>query len=212
MKYYGHKEDLPASPIIIFESKPKDNIASPTYTIQLDYPTKDSQYLCLHIDIKEDLLLKELTLIDFKCMQDIVGAKGYIINSAFLHYYSGNSHRAALDGIECGLVTINDWRIIDHAIRFQQEWKDNIMDVFYMNSFNKEIITNNTLDKIVKMVGNENIIEHEQKLIFKLPLSKSSYLLERIMLMKDRRAIKQILEKENICLKDASIIASILKL
>lgn len=212
LNYYGHKEKLPASPFIMFELKPKDNITLPFYLMQLDYPTKDSQYLCVHIDIKEELLSRELTLVDFKCVQDIIASKGYIINSAFLHYYSGNSHRTALDGIECGFVTLNDWRIIGHAVRFQQEWKNKVMDIFYMNSFNKKMITSGTLDKILKIVGNENIIEHEQKIIFKLPQSKSSYLLNRFMSMKSRRAIKQILQGENICFKDASTMASILKL
>ena len=81
-----------------------------------------------------------------------------------------------------------------------------------MNSFNKEIISNEAMDRIVKIVGNKNIIEHEEKIIFKLPQSKLSYLLNRIRPMKSRRDIKQILQEENVCFKDASIIASILKL
>lgn len=210
--YYGHKEEFPASPFIRFELEPKDNIALPFYLIQLNYPTKDSQYLSVHIDIKKDLLSKELTLVDFKCVQDIVSSKGYIINSAFLHYYLGNSHRTTLEGIECGFATINDWRIIDHSIRFHQEWKNKIMDVFYMNSFNKEIVSKDALENVVNIVGNENVIDCEQKIIFKLPQSESSYLLNRIIPMKSRHAIKQILQKENVCFKDASIIASILKL
>ena len=210
--YYGHEEEFPASPLISFELKPKDNITLPFYSIDLDYPTKDSQYLSVRIDIKEDLLSKELTLVDFNCVQDIVSSKGYIINSAFMHYYLGNSHRTALDGIECGFVTINDWRIIKHSIRFSQEWKDKIMDVFYMNSFNKEIVSKDALENVVKIVGDENVIDCEQKIVFKLPQSKSSYLLNRIIPMKSRHAIKKILQKENICFKDAPIIASILKL
>lgn len=210
--YYGQKEEFPASPFIMFELKPQDNMALPFYLVQLDYPTKNSQYLCVHIDIKEDLLSKELTLADFECVQEIVTSKGYIVNSAFLHYYSGNSHRTVLEGIECGFATINDWRIIDRSIKFHQEWKNKIMDVFYMNSFNKKIVSSEAIDKIVKMVGNENIIEHEQKFIFKLRQSKSSYLLNRILTMKSRRDIKQILEDEKVCFKDASIMASILKL
>lgn len=210
--FESEKDDLSSAPFITFEMRAKDNIELPFYEIQLIYPVESAHYLCVQIDIKEELLTREITLKDFSKMQDIISSKGYVINSAFLDYYTGNSRRMTLDGGECGITTVNDWRIIDHAIRFRQEWKDKIMGVFYMNSFNKEIITNNTLNEIVKIVGIENIIEHEQKLIFKLPQSKSSYLLERIILTKDRRAIKRILEKENICLNDASIMASILKL
>jgi len=206
------KDDLPSAPFITFEMRTKDNIELPFYEIQLVYPTQSSQYLCVQIDIKESLMIREISLTDFGKMQDIVSSKGYVINSAFLDYYIGNSRRTNLDsGVGC-ITTINDWRIIKHSVKFRQKWKNRIMDVFYMNSFYKKIISSEALSNIVKIVGSENVIENEQKIMFKLPQSKSRYLLEMLVLMKDRRAIKQILEKENICLKDASIVASILKL
>ena len=210
--YFGKKYGESAAPFVAFETKTKDNIELPYYALQLIYPTNNSLYLCVQIDIKENLLLKELTLADFKKVQDIVSSRSYVINSAFVYYYSGNSHRVVLDGGECGIITVNDWRIIEHVIRFRQEWKNRIVDVFYMNSFNKGIISSEAIDKIVEIVGNENIIEHEQKIIFKLPQSKASYLLNRIVSSKSKRAIKQILQAENVCSKDASIIASILRL
>ena len=212
LKYYGSKEEMPSSPFIIFELKAKNDMKLPLYSIQLQYPSDDLQYLGIQIDICESLLLKELKLKDFLKMHDIVGGKGYVINSAYMHYHYGNTRRMNLDGGECGITTLYDWRIIDHSIRFQQEWKNKVMDIFYMNSFNKEIISNEAMDRIVKIVGNKNIIEHEEKIIFKLPQSKLSYLLNRIRPMKSRRDIKQILQEENVCFKDASIIASILKL
>jgi len=204
--YYGHKEELQTEPSIMFELKPKDNITLPYYLVQLDYPIRTSQYLCIRIDIKEDLLSKELTLEEFKCIQEIVASKGYIINSAFLHYYSGNFHRTVLDGIECGFATINDLRIINRAIEFHQEWKNKLMDVFYMNSFNKKIVTSETIGEIEKLVGNENIIEDEQKFIFKLPQSKSTYLLNRLIPLRTKSVIKKILQKEEIVSMDVPLV------
>ena len=212
LKYYGQKDGLPVSPFIIFEMDSKDNIELPSYLIRLVYPTNDSQYLCVQIDIKEKLLLSALTLMVFKNIQDIVSSKGYVINSALLHYYFGNSCRTVLDGGECGIITMNDWRIIDHAIQFQQEWKDRVMDVFYMNSFNKDIITKEALRKIIKNVGDKNIIESDKKIFFRLRQSKSGYLLNRIISMNNRNKIRQILQDENVCCKDESALASLFKI
>lgn len=210
--FLGKKDAISSAPFVTFEIKPKDNIELPIYEIQLMYPIKNSQCLCVQINIKENLIARELTLTDFNEVQDIVSSKGYVINSSFLDYHTGNLRRMVLDGGECGITTVNEWRIIDHSIKFDQEWKNRIMDVFYMNAFNKKIVSSEALEKIIKIVGDENIIDNEQKIIFKLPQSKSSYLFNRIISAKSRRAIKRILEKENVCFKDASIIASILKL
>lgn len=208
----GKRDNISSAPSVFFEVEGKDSIELPIYEIELMYPTNNTQYLCIQIDIKEDLLLKELTLTDFNKVQEIVSSKGYAISSSFLDYYTGSSRRMNLDGGECGFTTVNDWRIIDHAIRFRQDWKDKIMDVFYMNSFNKSLLTKDVLDNIIKIVGGENVIDCGKKIIFKLPQSKSSYLMNRIMSMKSRRTIKNILQDENVCFKDASIMASILKL
>ena len=210
--FKGKKDNLSSAPFVTFEMRTKDNIELPFYELQLIYPTNNSHYLCVQMDVKEELMTKEIALTDFSKMQDIVSSKGYVINSAFLDYYTGNSRRMNLDGGEYGITTVNDWRIIDHSIKFHQEWKNKIMDVFYMNSFNKNLVSSEAIDKIVKIVGNENIIEHDQKFIFKLPQSKLSYLLNRILMMKSRRNVKKILEDEKVCFKDASIMASILKL
>ena len=212
MKYYGKEDECPASPIISFEMKPKDNMQLPFYNVKVDYPVCDNQYLSVEIDIKEELLSQEPTLADFKCMQEIVSSKGYIVDSAFIHYHSGNARRMLLDGVECGTVTVNDWRIIEHSIKFRQDWKNKIMDVFYMNSFNKEMLTKEVVDRIVRIVGDENIREVDGKIIFKLPQDKNSYLLNRFWTTGSRRKVKNILEKEKGCLKDAPAWASILRL
>lgn len=210
--FSSKRDNISSAPFVSFEVKGKDNIELPIYEIQLIYPTNNTQYLCVQIDVKEDLLLKELTLTDFNKVQEIVSSKGYTISSSFLDYYTGGSRRMNLDGGECGITTVNGWRIIDHAIRFRQDWKDKIMDVFYMNSFNKSLLTEDALANVIKIVGNENVIDHGGKIIFRLPQSKSSYLMNQILSMKSRRTIKNILQDENVCFKDASIMASILKL
>ena len=212
MKYYGKEEKCPAAPFVSFEVKPKDNMQLPVYVMEVEYPLNNTQYLCVKIDVKEDLLSKELTVADFKNIQDIVSAKGYCIHSSFVHYYSGNARRMILDGCECGIITVNDWRIIDHSIRFQQEWKNKVMDVFYMNLFKKEILTKDAMDEIIRIVGDKNIVEDDGKVIFKLPQAKGSYLLNRFVTTGSRRNIKKILEKENVCSKDASVWFSILRL
>ena len=62
LKYYGSKEEMPSSPFIIFELKAKNDMKLPLYSIQLQYPSDDLQYLGIQIDICESLLLKELKL------------------------------------------------------------------------------------------------------------------------------------------------------
>ena len=212
LKYYGKYDDFPDSPSVEFKLKEKDSMSLPFYSIDLEYPVIDSCCLCIKIDIKEELLLGKLSLEKFKKVQDIINSKGYIIDSAFLHYYSGNTRRDILDGGEWGFITVNDWRIIDHSRNYQREWKKRIMDVFYMNSFKKEIVSKDALRKIINIVGNKNMIDDNGNIYFKLPQSKIEYLLNRIISTKSRKAIKKLLEDENVCRKDASIIASVLRL
>lgn len=210
--YYGKQEKTPTSPFIIFEQYSKNNAKLPPYFIQIEYPTNASQYLCMQIDIKEELLLNRITLFTFKNVQNIVSTNGYVINSAFLHYYWGDTHRTNLDGVDSGMITMNDWHIIDHAIKFRHNWKDKVMDVFYMNSINKDILSKETITRILSIVGDDNFIESDKSIFFQLPQNKSCYLLNRIFSTKSRRLIKQILQRENLCCKDPSIIASFFKL
>lgn len=67
------------------------------YSIHLDYPISDDQYLCVVVDVEKRLLLKELTLPVFIELQNIVCRKGYMVNSAYVHYNSGNSSRMILE-------------------------------------------------------------------------------------------------------------------
>lgn len=211
--YYGQIEEEPASPTIEFFMEPENEWKLSFYSIEVDYPMGYARYACVKIAVKETLAKKEITLEDFNKLQNIVNSRGFVIDSAFVDYYLRNSaRRFAFTGTTIGIVTVNEWRIIDHAMKFVAESKDRIMDVFYMNSFNKKIISSAAKDKIVEIVGHENIIEKEEKIIFKLPQSKTSYLLNKFWTTRKRRYIKRILEKENVCFKDASIIASILQL
>ena len=68
------------------------------YSIHLDYPISDDQYLCIAVDVEKRLLSKELTLPVFIELQNIVCRKGYMVNSAYVHYNSGNSSRMILVG------------------------------------------------------------------------------------------------------------------
>ena len=68
------------------------------YSIHLDYPISDDQYLCIAVDVEKRLLSKELTLPVFIELQNIVCRKGYMVNSAYVHYNSGNSSRMILEG------------------------------------------------------------------------------------------------------------------
>lgn len=67
-------------------------------SIHLDYPISDDQYLCIAVDVEKRLLSKELTLPVFIELQNIVCRKGYMVNSAYVHYNSGNSSRMILEG------------------------------------------------------------------------------------------------------------------
>lgn len=210
--YKGKKDDWLAAPFVRFEAKGKNDYQYPFYELRFDYSSSKSQYLCISIDIKERLLAKEITLKDFNKVLDIVNSKGYVIQSSFLDYYVGNSKRVNFDSGESAFDTANDYRILDHSVKFREEWKNKIMDVFYMNTFDKKLVSSDAIEKIAKIVGKENLIWHEQKFIFKLPESKTSYLLNRILTVKSRRKIKGILQREKVCFKDVSIIAAILKL
>lgn len=215
LKYYGEKEKFPDSPIIEFDIADKYGIFDSFYSIKLCYPPDNIFPLQIIITIKEDLVSSKLTLSDFKNIQDIVISKGYVLHTALLDYHLGNSYRNIFDGhvgLATGNITINDWRIQEHSMKYIREWKNKVMDVFYMNSFNKEMLPKEALEKIIKIVGEKNIIDCDKKIIFKLPQSKSVYLLNRLISTRSRHAIKRILEKEKVCSKDVSIAASILKL
>lgn len=84
--------------------------------------------------------------------------------------------------------------------------------MFWINAFDKKWISSNSLDKIVRIVGKENMIEHGGKIVFQLPQSPATYLINRYLSSKSRKEIKRILLEEKVCCKDASLIASILRL
>lgn len=120
--------------------------------------------------------------------------------------------RIMLQGGICGVTTVNDWRIIDHSISYMENWKNKIMDVFYMNSIKKNIITVSAIERLRNIVGIENFIEDNDMIMFKLSQSLSTYLMNRYVSTNERKKIKKLLQKENLCNRDSSIISSILKL
>lgn len=158
------------------------------------------------------MLKKKITLSIFENIQSIIEQGGYRINSAFVHYYYGNARRSILDGGEIGIITVNDCRIINHVIRHAENWKNKLVDTFYMNSIRCDVISRLALDEIKKIVGKCNFIEENGKCIFKLPQSLNIYLMNRFISTGSRRKIKHILQKENICEKDSSLIVAILRL
>lgn len=201
LKYYGKKEEMPSAPQVTFELFSADPIKLPLFSIIFEYPEKDSQYLCVQINVKARLLQKKLTLKDFKYLQDILRIKKYSVNSAFVHYYSGNTRAMLLEGIECGIITINDWRLIDHVIRYRENWKNKMMDVFYMNAIRKEVISKSIIEKIQKVVGTNNYSEENGMIMFKLPQSVNVYLLNRFIPTCSRKILKNMLQKKKSVIK-----------
>lgn len=212
LRYYGKGDEEPSAPSIIFEIPALNESSLPYFSIIFEYPVSDVHYLCIEIDVKADLMENKISLNIFKCVQDVFWSFGYKINTAFLHYYSGNMKRIMLEGGICGVTTVNDWRIIDHSIAYMANWKNKIMDVFYMNSIKKQAITNSSIEKLRSIVEIENLIEEDYMIMFKLSQSLSTYLMNRYISTGERKKIKKLLQKENLCNQDLSIISSILKL
>ena len=210
--YYGKNEEYPSSPIVKFELKENNSMRLPTYSIEFNYPILKSQSLCISIDVKESLLSRGMNIEDFVKIQEIVREYGYEVNSAIAHYYWGNTRRVLLDGGEGGFITINDWRIIDHGIKFFNNWKNKLFDVFLINSIKTDSISQEAKEKVKNIIGENNIYEKDSILTFRLPQLPIVYLLNRFITTRSRRKIKIILEKENVCEKDANILHSILRL
>ncbi len=208
-KYYGKEEPDPAAPVIKFESHRKETRVFSAFSVKLDYPVYSNQYLAIEIDVEKELSEK-LTLLDFKKIQNIIVSKGYTINSAFIHYFSfirgykSDKKRMVLEGIQMGIMTINDLRMIDRFIKFQMEWKNKIPGIFFMNSVKKECMSDSSIKEITKIVGEENVMECGNQFMFQFPQKK----LESV---KNIRRIKKILEKEKVYNKDSSIIKCILE-
>jgi len=210
--YYGKKDENPSSPTISFDLKEKHSMCLPAYSVEFHYPILETQCLYISIDVKASLLSKKISMADFVKIQEIIRNYGYEVNSAIMHYYWGNARRVILDGGEEGFITINDWRIIDHGIKFCNDWKDKLFDVFLMNSIKTDIISQEVKRKIIDIVGKNNTHESDGILTFGLSQSPIVYLLNRYITTYSRRKIKKILQDENVCDKDASILHSILRL
>lgn len=212
IRYYGNKTEIPATPMLVFQSKVNSSWLFPLFSIEINYPPIESQYLSIVLDISKDMLKQKITLSIFRDIQTIIETNGYCINSGFVHYYYGNARRIILDGGESGIITANDWRIINHAIGYVEDWKNKVLDIFYINSIRCEALPRSTMEEIKKIVGECNFIEENDKCIFKLPQSLNMYLLNHLVSTSSRRQIKYILQKENICEKDSSLIATVLRL
>lgn len=200
-KYYGKEEPNPEAPVIEFLLCMEEN-ELPTFSVRLEYPVYSNQYLCIKIDMKKEVS-KKLTLLDFKQMQSIIVSNGYTINSAFINYYRGNKKRFLLDGIETGIITISDRRVVSNFIKYRKEWKGKIPDIFLMNSVKKEGLSDWAIKDITKILGRENVMEYENQFIFRI--SQINYELTK-------NKVKKILQKEKICNKGTSVIEGILKL
>lgn len=212
LRVFDENEMLPSAPFVFFERETKNDNIFPSYRIQLEYPVNNSAYLSVQIDIKDDLITKPISMEVLGEIHDVLKSKGYETASSFIDYYSGEARRIALNGGESGIITRNDWQIIDHAIKFREMWKNKVLDVFLVNAFDKKMISKKSVEKIMGIVGKENCIEHDEKIIFRLPQSPKMYLLNRLISVKSRKEIRQVLQEEKVCYEDPSFLASILRL
>ncbi len=207
MTYQG-KEEMPSAPSICFlRAHSGDRL--PDYEICLHYPMGFCHYLSVDIDIKESLLSGELTLQDFVCLQEIIRSYGFVINSAYVHYYTGNMRRAILDQGEQGFMTINDRRICAHSVAFMVNWQNKLMDVFYMNAIPRVCLSDGARFRLREIVGPQNVMESSEYISFRLPQTKSIYLLNRLVTTPGRRNVKALLESEKVCEPDVSVIKAL---
>ncbi len=211
-RYYGKYGETPGSPTVSFERRPKNNGCFPPYDIRFQYPCIDEACLQVSIDVKAKFLTKELTLADFAAIEKLLTDSGYAVDSAYVYYCMGNAARTVLGGVIWGLTTPNDYRVITHAVNYLRHWKSRVMDVFYMNCFDRRLVSDAAMEKLRQTVGDRNILFSGEKVFFRLPQRRGVYLLDRLVSSPSRTKIKGLLVNENICEKDIPFWAAVLRM
>lgn len=182
------------APVITFEMTPQNSSSLSDFAVALRYPAMKESPLIITIDVKSELLGPPLTMGKHVDLMRLLSENGYQINSAFVHSCSGNTKRLALDGGRVGFCTPDEMRLIRNAIKYQgANYKNKLMDIFFINSIATKAISAAAMAAIQKIVGEDNVSYGDWMFTFCLPQSSGFGM--------HKKQLGRLLEQENLLIK-----------
>ena len=210
--YFGKKEIIPSAPTISFYNTVNDK-SYHDYEICLTYPSYSGYTLEATVDLREKDIMDHLFIDLFIKIVSIFEDNGFSINNGYADYFSGNRAKWRFSGIKYSpsFLTIRDRQIIDHVNHHRKNWRETLVDVFYVNCIIRKAFNDETLNKLKELVGDNNCIVVGDIIVFQIPISPKLYLIIRWMpVIRPFNRIKKHLIDSYLCQKDTSIIRLIL--
>lgn len=120
-------------------------ISSETFVIRVDYEHKDTKKLTLEL---YNFIIQSLAEI------------GFCVNNGFYHVYRNKNEAVTLDGGQIGTwISYGGYvNLRNNLIHRQKNCRDRLMGIYCINSIRTDSLGEDTIESIVKIVGNSNVI------------------------------------------------------
>lgn len=96
---------------------------------------------------------------------------GLPVNNSFIHIYQHRNEASILDGGQIGSwISPQSKSILKHYVDHSRVYHLNhIMDVFCANSIQRHLVSEETIEKLVAIIGSDHVWTIEDSIVFSLP-------------------------------------------
>lgn len=142
-----------------FVSKSETFEGWPIFRIKLAYQYDE-------LELRIDIFYKKIDLQQYMNLIRIISNFNFDIITSFLYSYRDCWNTLLLSGSEIGFMTHKKKELLNRILKHMHDDFSIIVGVFEINYINKNIISQNIITEIKKIVGIANFIENNNSIIF----------------------------------------------
>lgn len=142
------------------------------------------KYKLNELELRIDYENRNINLDIYNSIIDLINNNNMDLISSFLYEYNDKYNILLLCGSEVGLMTYKKKTLLKKIVNHNNNFFNSIVGIFNLNYISKSLLTQDIIDQIIKIVGNNNYMSKENGIIIQCCSKNITQQIEKLILFK----------------------------